>query len=225
MPTVIRKIFTVESEEELLDMKRDEVTDGMADREVLFCEYYIRNHNIKTACIKAGYGKTSAHIVGYKLRRKPLVNRYICWLKLQVSKVCMVEATDIVEQYAKIAYADITDFVEIKNNRVKLLNADEIDGQLIKRIKQGKDGVSIELHDPLVALDKLERYFDVMPSDWREKIEIQKLEIMRERLAIERLKIEGPQEPDGDDGFMEALKSEAITVWGNVEEEQIDGEG
>jgi phage terminase small subunit len=213
MPTVIRKIYTEESEEELLQMTRDEITEGLTDKEQLFCEFYIRAHNIKMSAIKAGYSKNTSHIIGYKLRRKPKINRYIAWLKLQVSKVCMVDAMDVVEKYVRIAFSDITDFVKIENNRIKLNNGDEIDGQLIKRVKQGKDGVSIELYDKLGALEKLERYFDVMPADWHEKIELQKVELMRERLAIEREKINGPTDEETDDGFMEALKDSAKEVW------------
>jgi hypothetical protein len=38
MPPAMRKIYTEESEVELLEMTRDEVTEGMNDKEVLFCE-------------------------------------------------------------------------------------------------------------------------------------------------------------------------------------------
>jgi phage terminase small subunit len=217
MPTVIRKMYTEESEEELLEMTRTEITEGLSDKEQLFCEFYITAHNIKMSAIKAGYSKNTSHIIGYKLRRKPLVNRYIAWLKLQVSKVCSIEAMDVVEKYTRIAYADITDFLIKENGRLKLRDLSEIDGQLIRKVRQNRDGITIELYDKLSALEKLERYFDVMPADWHEKIEIQKVELLRQRLEIERVKAGGNAPEETDDGFIEALKDSAKEVWSDKE--------
>jgi phage terminase small subunit len=213
MPTVIRKIYTEESEEELLDMTRDEVTEGMLDKEVLFCEYYIKSYNIKMACIKAGYKSSGAHVVGYKVRRKPLVNRYIAWLKLHISKKCQIDAIDIIEKYARIAFADVTDFVEFSGNKLKLNNSDLIDGQLIKQVKQGKDGITVELYDKLAALEKLERYFDCMPKDWKQRIEEKKVDLMEQKLDLERQKLGLKDDAIEDDGFIEALRSTASQVW------------
>jgi phage terminase small subunit len=214
MPPAMRKIYTEESEVELLEMTRDEVTEGMNDKEVLFCEYFMKNYNIKTAAIKAGYNKKSAHMAGYKVRRRPLVNRYIAWLKLHVSKECHVDAVDIIELYMRIAFADVTDFIKIDAlGKIKLVPADEIDGQIVKQIKQGRDGITIELHDKMRALEKLERYFDVMPADWKQRIEEEKLKIMQQHLEIEKYKAGQGDDTTEDDGFIEAIKGVATEIW------------
>ena len=157
-------------------------------------------------------------MVAYKIRRKPLVNRYIAWLKLQVSKKSMVTAVDVVDAYAKIAFADITDFVKIENNRLKLYDGELIDGQLISKIRQGKDGVSIEMVDKLRALEKLERYFDCMPKDWKQKIEEKKLDLMEQKLELDKKRYGTSDEELGDDGFIEALRESAQEVWGDDNE-------
>lgn len=213
MPTVIRKIFTDETEEELAQMSRDEVTLPLNDKMRRFCEHYVKNFNIRMAAIKAGYSATSAHITGWKLRQKPEVNRYIAWLKLRVGRECHVTAMDIIDQYTRIAFADVTDFITFKGNEVKLTNSDKIDGQLVTKVKQGRDGITIELADKLSALDKLERYFDVMPKDWREKIEERKLELIKERIDFEKAKAGLEDVEDSDDGLLQALKESAEEVW------------
>lgn len=213
MPSAIRKIYVEESEEELLAMRREDVTEGMTDREQRFCEYYCRNFNIITSAVRAGYSQASAHIVGYKIRRKYLVNRYICWLKLRATHEFCVQASDIVDMYIRIGFADITDFASVNNGRLKLKDGLEMDGQLIKTIKQGKDGVQLELYDKLSALDKLERYFDVMPKDWKQKVEERKLELLEQRLELDRLKAGQLEGDDSDDGFMDALRDTAKEVW------------
>lgn len=214
MPQPFKKIFTDETEEELLNMSREEACMNLNDKQRLFCEVFVAKRNAVLAVKKAGYAATSAPSLSWKLRQNLDVNRYIAWLKLRVSREAHVDAIDIIDHYARIAFADITDFVKIEFNKVKLIDASMIDGQLIKSVKQGKDGVTIELHDKMAALEKLEKFFDVMPADWRQKIEERKVELMAQRIEIERYKAgQGPQGDPVDDGFFEALKATAEEVW------------
>lgn len=226
MPAPYRKLFTEETEEELLNMTRDEATLNLNDKQRAFCEYYIGNYNIKLAAIKAGYGPKSAHVVGWKLRQDVDVNRYLAWLKLQVGRECHVRAVDIIDHYIRIAFADITDYIEIKEGKLggktlSIKDLDEIDGQLVKKISQNTNkGVSIEMQDKIKALEKLEQYFDVMPKNWKQEIEERKLAIAEERLEIEKIKIGIVAEEIQDDGFIQALLGETETVW----EDEVDFE-
>ena len=215
MPITYKKHFTEETEAELLAMSRAEATLNLNDKQIAFCEYYVKNHNIKLAALKAGYGVKSANSIGWKLRQNEGCNRYLAWLKLRVSSDCHVSALEIIDQYARIAFADITDFVSISGNNAKIKDGVELDGQIIVKLKvRGiHGGLVIELADKLAALEKLERYFDVMPSDWREKIEERKVDIMQQRLEIERIRVLGGEEAEGDDGFIDALRSTATEVW------------
>lgn len=227
MPAPYRKLFTEETEEELLNMTRDEVTLNLNDKQRAFCEYYVGNYNIKLAAIKAGYSPKSAHVVGWKLRQDPDVNRYLAWLKLQVGMECHIRAVEIIDHYIRIAFSDITDFVEVKTSKLggktlNLIELEKMDGQLVKKISQNTNGgVSIELVDKLKALEKLEQYFDVMPKDWKQKIEERKLELAEQKLELEKVKIGLVAEEVEDDGFIEALFSEAETVW----EDEVEFEG
>lgn len=213
MPIVYRKIYTDESEEELSKMSRAEVTHELNDKQIRFAEKYTTDFNITHAALKAGYSKKSAHIIGWKLRQVPAINRYIAWLKLRVAKQCHVDAMDIIDQYVKIGFADITNFVHIKNGTVKLKDGAKMDGQLVTEVKQGRDGIGLKLADKLSALDKLERYFDVMPADWKQKIEEEKLELMKQKLELEKVKAGVIDDEGEDDGFIEALKETAEEVW------------
>ena len=229
MPAPYRKIFTEETEEELMNMTRQEVTLHLNDKQRAFCELYVGNYNIKMAAVKAGYTPKSAHVVGWKLRQDPDVNRYLAWLKLQIGKECHIRAIDIIDHYIRIAFSDVTDFVSIKKGKfggktIEIEDLDRIDGQLIKRISQNTNGgFSIEMVDKLKALEKLEQYFDVMPKDWKQKIEERKLEIAEQKLEIERMKIGLYDHAEEDDGFIEALLGETTAVWETeVEFESVD---
>lgn len=214
MPTSYKKKFVDWTEEELLTMTRQEACLDLSNRHRTFCETFIGNHNAILSAKKAGYTGASAHSMAYRLLNRDDVNLYIAWLKLRISKECHVSALDIIDKYARIAFADINDFVEIKGNRITPIDGQRIDGQLVRSIKKGKDGsFAIELHDKQPALQKLERYFDVMPKDWKQKIEERKVELLEKRLELDLLKSGQLGSDDSDDGFMQALKESANEVW------------
>lgn len=225
MPTCYKKQFTQETEEELLNMSRDEASLELNDKQKLFCEYYTSNHNAILSCKKAGYSVGAAPTLSWKLRQNQNVNRYLAWLKLRVGQECHIKAMDIIDHYARIAFSDITDFASISGKRVMLKDGTMIDGQLVKSVKQGREGVSIELYDKIAALQKLERFFEIMPADWKQKIEEQKLEILKQQLELEKIKAGQYENTNEDDGFIEALRESAISVWENDEDEKdVDDE-
>jgi len=219
MPIVYRKLFTDETEEELLKMSRQEATLNLTDKQISFCENYSRTNNAILAAKKAGYAHKSSHGIGWKLRQIADVNRYIMWLKARAAKGAIISAAEIIDLYARIAFADVTDFVTIKNGRVKLIDGAEIDGQLVTEVKQGRDGIGIKLADRLAAAQKLERYFDVMPADWKQKIEERKIEILQQRLELDKLKSGLGIADTIDDGFIDALRGTAEEVWGEGDDD------
>lgn len=217
MPAPYKKVFTDMTEDELLMMTREEACLNLNDKQRKFCEKYVQKFNVILAAKQAGYSPDSAHTIGWKIRQNPECQRYIAWLKVRVARDCHVDAMDIIDHYARIAFADITDFVSISGRSVALKDASMIDGQLVQSVRHGKDGITVELYDKMKALDKLEKFFDVMPKDWHQKIEERKVDLLEQRVEIERIKAGQTGDDTEDDGFIEALKGSAEEVWGDDE--------
>ena len=213
MPTTYKKVFVDIPEEQLSKMTREEASLNLNDKQRRWCEAYVNNFNAKLAAKKAGYSAGSAASIGWKLRQNPDICLYLAWLKLRVSYKAWVRPEDIIDQYARIAFADITDFVQVKGGRIALVDDDMMDGQLVKSVKKGRDGVSIEMYDKMAALARLERFFEEMPKDWRERLEEKKLELMKEKLDIEKQKLGLNDDTVEDDGFIDALRDTAMEVW------------
>lgn len=193
--------------------KREEqqLTEGLTEKEKLFCEIYVQNFNATQAAIKAGYSPNSATSIGYENLRKPHIRAYIEALKELKRLALMVSEDDIVERYMRIAFADITDFVEfgrttvpvmgafgpvtIENketgekevltkeiNDVRFKESSMVDGGIIAQIKIGKDGAVIKLEDRMKALEWLSDYFNMNPLS-RHRIEYENalLELNRKK--------------------------------------------
>ena len=217
----LKKMQSKYTEEELLEMSREEIIDGLQDREVAFCEYYIQDYNTKLAAIKAGYNVSSSRHIGVRIKQKPRVNDYICWLKVRLYQKACVYAVDVLNQYAKLAFFDVTDYVEKAGNKIKLKDFEMIDGQVIQEISQNSaGGINVKFPDRIKALEKLENFLDPSPLDWKRNIEERKMKILEERLVIEKQKV-GLGDEIEDDGFMQALESIATQIFveeGNEEE-------
>lgn len=205
------------TEEELLQMKKSDAVEGLNERQQRFCEFYVQNYNIKISMLKAGYennGNIGAH--GYVLRKKKDIQRYILWLKARILQQTLVKAGDIIDAWVRIAFADMTDFVDIRPFNINLKPSDQVDGQLIKSIKSGRDGISIELHDKLKALEQLAKYTEDMPKEWKQKLEERRTEIMEQEFELKKKILDVEGDSKEDDGMMEALKKAAVVVWDNT---------
>lgn len=203
-------------------MSRREIIEGLNDREVAFCEYYIIDHNIKLACIKAGYNADKG--VVNRLRYKQKIVDYIAWLKIRILNACFVNATDIMNSYAKMAFYDINDYLEIKGNKVKLRDSSQIDGQVVQEITVNNSGsVTVKFPDRLKAFEKLENYMTENPYDWKRKLEERKVQILEDKLEVEKMRA-GVDDSIEDDEFIEALEKAAGFAFDNEgEEEEYDG--
>lgn len=204
--------YDVYTTEELLEMSHEDAIEGLTEKQIKFCEVYVLNYNISIALRKAGYESETSG-AAYRIRQKPGCKRYIQWLKARMLHDTLINGEDIINQWVKIAFADMTDFVDINKFGITLKPVREMDGQLVKSIKSGRDGVSIELYDKLKALDSLAKYTEDMPKDYKQKIEERKMELMEQEFELKKSIYDMENKIEKDDGFVEALKQGAKIVW------------
>ncbi|PFD98910.1 terminase [Bacillus sp. AFS023182] len=207
----VTNVKNPKTKEKLKEILEDE---ELTEKERLFCLYFVKYFNGTQAAIKAGYTKESAHVQASRLLRRERVSSYIKELKGELVENVFVEAMDVLKEYIKIAFADITNYitfgqkeieVEVGENTtfdeegneitetitearlvnyVDLQDHDMVDGSIITEVKQGRDGISIKLPDKMKALDKLAQYFDLVPDNFKRQIEEE-----RHRMQIEVQKV------------------------------------
>lgn len=201
------QIYDEYTTEEYLKMPKREAIEGLKEKQIRWCEEYVRCHNVRIANVKADV-KT-----GHLIRKMPQAQRYIQWLKAHILQNVFVDAADILEHHIRIAFADISDFVEIRPNSIRLKPEDQIDGQLVKSIRSGRDGISIELYDKMKSLDFLAKYCDDMPKDWKQKIEEKRLEIQEQEFEFKKQMSDMQNNEIPDDGLIDAIKNAAKVIW------------
>ena len=174
----------------------------LTDKQRLFCIYYIKYFNATKAYQKA---YNSSYIVanseGYKLLVKPCIKSEIEKLKQHKLNQAMLSEEDIFQRYMDIAFSDITDYVNFGKREIEILednqsktievnyvdfkDSNEVDGTIISEISQGKNGVSIKLHDKMKALQWLSDHMNIATDKQKAELEVLKSKIVNNEKSKE----------------------------------------
>lgn len=158
-------------------------SEGLTKKEQRFCMHYVNTFNKHAAAIQAGYPRKGAKRKGLQLYARPDIRRFIAYLHHHVSQDIMLDGKRILEQYMKIAFADVNDFVSVdEDGYVKPKKSGDFDGTIVNCISQNQAGfVKVEIANRDNALKELQKFAFIMPEDIR-------LEAEKERLKLEKAK-------------------------------------
>lgn len=203
----------------------------LTDEQKLFCLYYIRSFNATKSYQKA-YGcnyKTAGTLAG-RLLGKVEIRSEINRLKQNRYQRELINESDIFQKYLDIAFADITDYIDIKTeeeyvigrdgvamcndpdtgevkfltrkvNTLLLKETEDIDGTLISEIKFGKSGTTIKLPDRMRALDWIADHMEMATEE------------QKARIAVLRARAATSEQEEIDSSYVDALKELADKVW------------
>lgn len=146
--------------------------DDLTEQQKMFCLFYLQHFNATKAYQQAyGCDYNSARANSIRLIAKDSIKKELHRLKAELQQDVFVDIKDLIQEYIKQSFADMSDFTEFGQEMVefsdgeerpvsfvRLKNASEVDGTLIQEIKKGKDGVSVKLYDKQKAMGELMKY-------------------------------------------------------------------
>ena len=183
------------------------------DKQQLFCIYYTRSYNATQSYMKAyECNWATANVCGPRLLGNVRVKEEIERLKKIKREQILAGEEDLLELQMRIAFSDIGNYLEFSGRMVKLQHSEMTDTQLIKSVKEGKDGISIELKDSQKALDWLTNYFEMNPMN-KHKKEFDKRKLELDLLRLEMQTKESGSDEPAKDNFLDALNQSAGEVW------------
>ena len=147
------------TDDELLDLELE-----LTDKELLFCERYVKHLVQRRAAIEAGYSEKSGAVDANRILKKHNVQLYIAHLNAIKMQAVRVDVQSVVQELAKMGFAKMSDFLEeVKpgTNMWRLKPLHKIDHpEAIKKIELGILGnvEKIELHDKTKSLELLGRH-------------------------------------------------------------------
>lgn len=126
----------------------------LSEKQRLFCLYYVKYRNKIKAYQKAFQcSYESAHANASRLWQKMAVKKEIDRVLEELHQDIRIDIKDLIQQQIDIARADINDFVDISGGSVCVRG--DMDGTLVKEIKETKEGISIKLYDKQKAIEFL----------------------------------------------------------------------
>lgn len=134
----------------------------MTPKQARFCQEYLIDHNATRAAIRAGYKPTSARVTAAKLLTKANISEKIKILLDEQAARCQIEADDVLQAVADIAFGSLGDFLEIVDGYVvyhlKGLN-DPRKANALKSLRlretRYKDGSATVTHASIILQDKI----------------------------------------------------------------------
>ncbi|MED0681077.1 terminase small subunit [Aneurinibacillus thermoaerophilus] len=135
-----------------------------------FVEEYLIDLNATQAAIRAGYSVKRASEIGYQLLQKTTVSEAIAVEMARRSKRTEITQDMIVQQLAKIAFADLKEYVEWNEEGIQLKPSDGVDGTVLQSISEvnlpkGGTKTEIKMNDKLKALELLGRHLGMFKDN------------------------------------------------------------
>lgn len=149
-----KKVAPVQPDEEIDDEQATGQNGKLTDKQRLFCLYYIKYRNQVKAYQKAYQcSYENACINANRVMKKNGIQQEINRVLDELHQDIRIDIKDLLQQQIDIARADILDFVDIVGNGIRI--KDDMDGMLVKEIKETKDGIAVKLYDKQKAIEFL----------------------------------------------------------------------
>ncbi len=130
----------------------------LTPKQKMFVKEYLVDLNATQAAIRAGYSEKTAMEQGYQLLHNTTVQKAIQEAMAKRSKRTEVSADKVLEQLARIAFADLGEFVEFKGNTIVIKPIEEVDGTVLSEVAETQNGLKVKLNDKMKALELIGRH-------------------------------------------------------------------
>ena len=143
-------------------------------KQIRFVDEYMVDFNATQAAIRAGYKAKTAHVIGAENLRKPKIAEEIARRQKDLQRRTEVTQDRVVKELARIAFANIADYVHVETQTRTKDDGTETTYQIVvlsetedlsvdqraalATVKQSVNGVEIKLHDKIKALELLGRH-------------------------------------------------------------------
>ena len=146
---------------------------SLTDKQRRFVDEYLIDLNATAAARRAGYAEGSASVEGCRLLVKDKIKRLVAEKRRQVADRAEISVARVLEEYRRIAFADLRDVVQVRNGQVYITDTDTLTPEQaasLSEISQTKEGIRVKILDKQRALDSMAKHLGMF-------IEQQQIEI------------------------------------------------
>lgn len=129
-------------------------------RHELFAQYIAQGLGVEEAYMKAGYLPHSSS--ASRLLADARIKNRVEELQKAGAERTEITVARVLEELAKVAFADMSQYGEWNGNRFILKDSKTLPPELtavVSEVKNTKEGIAFKLHDKLSALEKIGKHF------------------------------------------------------------------
>jgi len=152
----------------------------LTDKRERFCCEYLIDLNATQAAKRAKFSKKTAYSTGHDLLKIPEIQKRIAELQKKLSKDTGVTPEKVIREFAKVAFANIEDFIQVDNEIVDLSQLDRNTLAAVESIQTDTrhdsgdsegytDKVRFKLHDKIKALENLGKHLGLYEQDNKQR--------------------------------------------------------
>lgn len=142
----------------------------LTEKQKKFCDLFIKLNNATQAAIQAGYSKKTARIIAQQNLTKLDIKKYIKKRVFRADKKRKVDAENVVQEIANVAFSDIGLVAEWNDEKgLRLIDSKELDENNRKAIQSIKTSPSewgmskqFKMQDKLKALELLAKHLGLL---------------------------------------------------------------
>jgi phage terminase small subunit len=144
------------------------MTKPLTPKQKRFCEEYLKDCNATQAYIRAGYKGSvgTAEVESFKLLRNPKVQACIQQSQAARSQRTQIDADRVLKEYARIAFANITDILSFDSGGVTVKDSKDLQPDITAALESldcstveseagARTSVKIRMHSKISALNMI----------------------------------------------------------------------
>jgi phage terminase small subunit len=184
----------------------------MTAKQQRFCDEYLISLNATQAAIKAGYSKKTAGVIGDENLKKPYIREYIDKRMAEKEAELIADQNEVIKYLTSVMRREATESVVVTLSEEETKYVEDEHGtmrkQTIKKEVPKVVEIPAKLSDANKAAELLGKRYGLYVEQQERAARLEKL-----KAETARIKGESPDDEKADDGFLEALQSEAESVW------------
>lgn len=135
--------------------------NNLTPKQERFVAEYLVDLNATQAAIRAGYSDKAAKVTASRLLTNANVAEVIAERRGKLSNKLEITAERVLQEYARIGFADLRDFLTFNGKTVTFKASDQLtedQARAVAEISETQHGVRIKLHDKKGALDAIAKH-------------------------------------------------------------------
>ncbi|RAU81972.1 terminase small subunit [Pontibacter arcticus] len=164
--------------------------ENLTPKQQRFCLEYMKDCNATAAAIRSGYSEKTANEQGARLLANVSIQQEVQRLQKQVEDKTGIQVKQLVQELAKVAFADMPDLINPETGELKdLKSLSPAQRAAIQEITNHGGKVKVRLHPKLTAIDMLMKHLGgyVTASDLIDKLPPERLDQLVDEL-LQKLK-------------------------------------